>query len=249
MAAPRRMQWVALRNLAKAGSQQQVRHLHMTGPATYSSPVLSQERPATNLPRDMAGLRAECKRRKLDVRGNKQELVNRLNAEELTQSRAFSTTAAQTKRPVAEDNSDAAAAPARHFNTSRTLKAVNDSSPLDFAYMPSQEAFQDADLSLRVPILPDNYSPPRTGAHAPLNDASVVLKPQVNAMSADSVYLPLQELHDGHAMNIDFHALAESVASQVQKMGVPMQERAGLMKQIWGDMMDDILGSKRKAVA
>lgn len=67
-------------------------------------------------------------------------------------------------------------------------------------------------------------------------------------MSADSVYLPLTDLHDGHAMNIDFHAMADAVASKVQKMGAPMQERAGLMKQVWGDMVDDVFGT-RKAVA
>jgi hypothetical protein len=46
-------------------------------------------------------------------------------------------------------------APARHFNTSRSLKAVKDSSTIDFAYIPDF----DPELSvtsehLRVPILP-----------------------------------------------------------------------------------------------
>lgn len=47
----------------------------MTGPATFPSPLLTAERPASNLPRDIAGLRAECKRRKLDFTGSKQEVT------------------------------------------------------------------------------------------------------------------------------------------------------------------------------
>lgn len=72
MAAPRATQFIALRNLSRGSSQ--VRQLHMTGPATYASPVLTKERPALNLPRDVAGLRAECKRRKIDATGTKQDV-------------------------------------------------------------------------------------------------------------------------------------------------------------------------------
>lgn len=72
MAASTVTQSMALRNLAR-GSQQ-VRHLHMTGPATYASPVLHQERRHLNLPRDMAGLREECKRRNVDASGAKRDV-------------------------------------------------------------------------------------------------------------------------------------------------------------------------------
>lgn len=70
MSAPRAYQFIALRRLAAGGSRRQ---LHMTGPATFPSSVLL-ERPASNLPRDIAGLRAECKRRKLDFSGSKQDV-------------------------------------------------------------------------------------------------------------------------------------------------------------------------------
>lgn len=46
----------------------------MTGPASFS-PVLNKERPGLNLPRDIAGLRNECKKRKIDFSGNKQEVL------------------------------------------------------------------------------------------------------------------------------------------------------------------------------
>lgn len=73
MAARRSVQFIALRNLSKS-SHGQVRNLHMTGPATYASPVLTKERPGLNLPHDIAGLRNECKKRKIDFSGNKQEV-------------------------------------------------------------------------------------------------------------------------------------------------------------------------------
>lgn len=71
MAAPRATQFIALRNLAKGSHQ--VRNLHMTGPATFS-PVLTQERSALSLPRDISGLRAECRRRKIEAAGSKQDV-------------------------------------------------------------------------------------------------------------------------------------------------------------------------------
>ena len=54
MSAPRAYQFIALRRLAAGGSRRQ---LHMTGPATFPSPLLTAERPVSNLPRDIAGLR------------------------------------------------------------------------------------------------------------------------------------------------------------------------------------------------
>lgn len=43
----------------------------------------------------------------------------------------------------------------RHFNTSRSLKAVKDSSTVDFAYIPNYNVeFQAEPAKLRVPILP-----------------------------------------------------------------------------------------------
>jgi hypothetical protein len=59
--------------MAIAAGSKQTRSLHMTGPATFSS-LLTSERPALNLPRDLAGLRAECQKRKLPTSGSKDEV-------------------------------------------------------------------------------------------------------------------------------------------------------------------------------
>lgn len=227
-----------------------MRSLHMTGPSTYASPLLTRERPVLNqLPRDVAGLRAECKRRNLEATGSKQELIARLSTHELISSRAFSSAVEQSKRPTAESG-EVAAAPTqtvRHFNTSRSLKAVNDSSTIDFAYLPAIEPDdgQAADF-LRVPIVPDNYNPPRTGAHAPEAE-TVVMKPQISTMSADAVFLPMSDMSDGNALNIDFHAMADRVSANLRRMKVPVEEQAGLMKQLWNDIVDDMVGASKRA--
>ena len=103
----------ALRTLSGTSSRQS-RSLHMTGPATYSSPMLTGDLDQTRRPRI---------------------------------------------EPVAEQS---AGAEPRQFNTSRSLKAVHDSSTMDFAYLP--ELFLDSapEPALRVPLLPSNFYPSST---------------------------------------------------------------------------------------
>lgn len=76
------------------------------------------------------------------------------------------------------------------------------------------------------------------------------MKPQISTMSADSVFLPMADLHDGHAQGVDFHGMAESVAQSMRRMRVPVEEQASMMKQLWNGMVDDVLGlSKKRAAA
>lgn len=73
------------------------------------------------------------------------------------------------------------------------------------------------------------------------------MKPQISTMSADAVFLPMSDLSDGHSLNIDFHAMADRVAANLRSMKVPVEEQASVAKQIWSDMVDDILGGKKAA--
>ena len=192
-------------------------------------------------------------------------MISRLNAHELSNSRAFSTAIEQSKRPTVE--SKETPAPVRHFNTSRSLKAVGDTSTIDFAYLPDIDPDNVDDFGqVRVPIIPTNFSPPKTGAHAPEEEVvrlpniphpspsqpaniheQIVMKPQISTMSLDAVYLPMSDSADGHGLNIDFHAMADKVAANLQRMKVPVEQQAGLMKQLWDDMVDDMFGQQKKA--
>lgn len=244
MAAPRATQFLALKNLSRNATTQQVRHLHMTGPATYASPILSKQDRAFNFPTDTAGLRAECRSRKLDCSGTHTDLLNRLKENEVSHSRAFSTSSPAEKepqRPTARKE-EPEIQQVRHFNTSRALKRTGDSSTIDFAYLPMdyQEPEQEY---FRVPILPTNNNP--TNILEIESEEVVVMKPEISTMSADAVFLPMSDLSDGHAMNIDFHAMADRVAANLKRMKVPAEEQASMMKQIWADIVDDMLGSKK----
>ncbi|KAK3080809.1 hypothetical protein LTR53_020508, partial [Teratosphaeriaceae sp. CCFEE 6253] len=77
----------------------------------------------------------------------------------MVNSRAFSTAIAQSQRPTAETAS--APAPVRHFNTSRSLKSVGDTSTIDFAFFPSIDADVDTTDHIRMPIIAANFSPPK----------------------------------------------------------------------------------------
>ncbi|CAD0023532.1 unnamed protein product [Aureobasidium pullulans] len=215
MSAPRAYQFIALRRLAAGGSRRQ---LHMTGPATFPSPLLTAERPVSNLPRDIAGLRAECKRRKLDFSGSMHD------------------------RPSTEQKDEVKAV--RHFNTSRTLKAVNDSSTIDFAYFPDFDPDNAESFTLRVPLLPTNFSPARVGAHAPEADDAI------STMANDKIISNFSEVSDNNAMPIDFHAMADRVAAATQKaVKAPLAEQTSIVKQLWKGLVEDFQGVHAKPIA
>ncbi|THW37734.1 hypothetical protein D6D17_08252 [Aureobasidium pullulans] len=245
MSAPRAYQFIALRRLAAGGSRRQ---LHMTGPATFPSPLLTAERPVSNLPRDIAGLRAECKRRKLDFSGSMHDLMGRLSADDLTHSRAFTTAVNASKRPSTEQKDEVKAV--RHFNTSRTLKAVNDSSTIDFAYFPDFDPDNAESFTLRVPLLPTNFSPARVGAHAPEADDAIVIRPQISTMANDKIISNFSEVSDNNAMPIDFHAMADRVAAATQKaVKAPLAEQTSIVKQLWKGLVEDFQGVHAKPIA
>ncbi|KAG9632400.1 hypothetical protein KCU98_g16045, partial [Aureobasidium melanogenum] len=245
MSAPRAYQFIALRRLAAGGSRRQ---LHMTGPATFPSPLLTAERPVSNLPRDIAGLRAECKRRKLDYSGSMHDLMGRLSADDLTHSRAFTTAVNSSKRPSAEQQDEVKAV--RHFNTSRALKAVNDSSTIDFAYFPDFDPDNAEASAIRVPLLPNNFSPARTGAHSLEAADDMVMKPQINTMAADKIISNFSEVSDNNAMTIDFQGMAERIAAASQKAAqAPIAEQTSILKQLWKGIVEDFKGVQAKPVA
>ncbi|KAF2677257.1 hypothetical protein K458DRAFT_424119 [Lentithecium fluviatile CBS 122367] len=227
---------------AIAAGSKQTRGLHMTGPATFSS-LLTSERPALNLPRDLAGLRAECQKRKLPTSGSKDELTARLSAHELANSRSFSTAIQNSKRPI--PNTAEAGAPVRHFNTSRSLKAVKDSSTIDFAYIPDFDPdARSAPVDIRVPILPQTTSP---NVQA-VEEIEEVMLPTIYTVAADGTHIhaPAAMAEVADSNTVDFQGLASTVASKLTK---PVEESAGMARQIWSDMMDDILGPKGPARA
>lgn len=187
------------------------------------------------------------------------QLVARIEANEVASSRAFSTVIKKSERPTAEQSSSSKKGtpygsfeftkPVRHFNTSRDLKANNDSSTIDFAYLPSEVLHPenvDVYSQVRVPIIPTLDTSSKRIVEP---EETVVMKPQINTMSADAVYLPFSDSSDGHAMDVDFHATTDRITSNFQKFKDPVEEQAGMVKQIFTGMMDDIIGLKKLGTA
>jgi SAP domain len=160
MAAPRSSSFKALRNLQKASSSAPARrNLHITG--SNSSPQVRSPPPKhTYAPLTLSDLRDECRRRSILYTGTKHELVDRLAIHDSMQSRAFSIAMrkldSEQPRKGLGARSPAERPPNRHFNTSRELKALNDSSTIDFAYLPKlfDGSLDPPPRGIRVPILP-----------------------------------------------------------------------------------------------
>lgn len=214
----------------------------MTGSNTYASPLMT-ERPLAVLPRDVAGLSAECKRRRIDFTGSKQELASRLSADELTHSRAFTTVFNAPRRGSESDTTMAAPKPVRHFNSSPVLKAVNDTSTLDLAYLPRFES-ETQEIIVRVPMI----GPTTTTTHdAPEPE---VMRAQIVSLSADSNHSAISDLHDNNAMPIDFHAVTDRVAAVASRIkeetSANIVDDGGALKQLWNGLIEDIVGPKKK---
>jgi len=248
MAASRASSLRALKHLA-AGSKQ-LRKLHITGSASSSS-LLTSERPAVNVPRDLAGLRVECHKRHLPTTGTKAELIDRLSAHELVNSHSFSTAMnSESKRP--STSAPTSPLPVRHFNTSRTLKAVNDSSTIDFAYLPDFNPETEPASVLRVPLLPSTTLSTTSTMNPYSEIEDTVMRPEIITVSADGTHISapsaMSEVSDN--TSIDFQGMAEKVSAAAARFKTgSIDETAGMAKQVWNGFLDDLLGPKQGAKA
>ncbi|KAL9122357.1 MAG: hypothetical protein Q9187_001092 [Circinaria calcarea] len=164
----------------------------------------------------------------------------------------------QPVRPTAEatvPTSSAQPQATRHFNTSRSLKAVKDSSTIDFAYMPQYTLEEPSPSHIfRIPLLPDNYNPPRQGG-ALQEAVEEVIRPEISTTSADDTHRvsAMSEVTDNDAVELDPYDLTKQVSMAAKRvMGNVKEEVAGeqgIVKQLWTGLLDDLLGVKKVAKA
>lgn len=196
------------------------------------------------------------------------QLQSRLSAHELTNgTRTFSTAVDNSKRPLVGVPVTGHAF--RHFNTSRELKSPNDSSTIDFAFIPDFDPdLGAAPVNIRVPILPTTTTPnpsytfasaieaaeaeeevsrlhrsPYHGAgNANVSKYSARL-PMIHTVSSHHVHAPaaMSEVHDNNT--IDFQGMAFEAVNKLKR---PVEEGATMAQQIWGGLVDDVLGPKGK---
>lgn len=269
MAAPRASSFKALRNLQK-GSRTGIpskRSLHLTGSQASPSPIDPSNKTAYT-PWTLQDLRGECNKRTLSASGTKHELIDRLAGHDSLQARAFSIAMRriareETRKPV----SGPSETPLRHeFNTSRALKAVGDTSTVDFAYFPKLFApeFNPEPAAIRVPILPhvDSDSAEAVFERYPELDAAAggyqdtnagndgaVLKPEISAINGDTASA-MSDVHDGHhieEMSVEaLTSLTETVSKSARQFVDKAQTNDSTVRQIWDGFLDDLLGPKGK---
>ena len=162
--------------------------------------------------------------------------------------------------------------PSRHFNTSRSLKAVHDSSTIDFAFLPDiDSSLEPVRTEIRVPILPhiesedanamlDHHDIDAEAGGLDESGDSAVMKPQILTVTetlADGAHVDLDlnghasamsDVQDNHGTEMSVDALTElagTVGKSARKLVDKMPEQPAI-KRVWSGFLDDLLGEKRR---
>ncbi|KAF2840843.1 hypothetical protein M501DRAFT_990792 [Patellaria atrata CBS 101060] len=146
--------------------------------------------------------------------------------------------------------------PTRDFNTTRALKTPNDTSPIDFTYIPSLDPSPPSSFLGRVPLLHTAAPNITNGYAATTEDAVEVMRPTISTTSSPSTHFSapsaMHEVHDNGAAEIDFQGLAERITQRlvgetgVGGVGTGEGEvgEASVVRRVWNDMLDDVFGEK-----
>lgn len=135
------------------------------------------------------------------------------------------------------------------FRSSGPTAAAHDKSTIDFFYFPEppEEPPANPFAKLRVPLLPDNYSPDRS-ANSP------------HAIETPDAAVPTQEIHivASHPDNVLPTAMSEVVGNDgldvdigqltagFTSAEVESDQEPGILKEIWTGIVDDVFGPKKK---
>lgn len=105
---------------------------------------------------------------------------------------------------------------------------------------------------MRIPLLPNNYSPLRSSNHAQEETIQSVTRPEISTVSANGTHhespSAMSEVVDNHAMDVDPFDLTNTVTNAAAKMtGVPAEKlkEPGVVQELWNGMLDDVFGSKK----
>ena len=132
------------------------------------------------------------------------------------------------------------------------MNIARDTSTIDFAYMPQYELEEPTPPEImRVPLLPENFFPPRT-SHALKEAVEPVIRPQISTASFDNLHSvsAMSEVTDNHSIDLDPFDLTSKVNAAAKKMtGLPIEKlkEPGIVRELWSGMLDDLLGAKKTA--
>lgn len=162
--------------------------------------------------------------------------------------------------------------PSRHFNTSRSLKTIHDSSTIDFAFLPDiDSSLESVRTEIRVPILPhiesdhanamlDHHDIDAEAGGLDESGDSAIMKPQILTVTetlADGAHVDLNlnshasamsDVQDNHGTEMSVDALTElagTVGKSARKLVDRVPEQPAI-KRVWSGFLDDLLGEKRR---
>ncbi len=80
------------------------------------------------------------------------------------------------------------------------------------------------------------------------------MRPTITTASADSTHIgapsALSEVLDNAAIDYDLHHMSDSVSSAARKIQAaiaPSESPQGIIRQVWNDFLDDVLGPAKAA--
>jgi len=104
---------------------------------------------------------------------------------------------------------------------------------------------------LRIPLLPDNYSPDRK-SEALQEAVEPVMRPEISTVSADGTHITgpsaMSEVTDNHSVELDPYTLVTAVNAAASKMtALPIEKlkEPGVIKQFWDGFVEDLMGGKK----
>lgn len=151
-------------------------------------------------------------------------------------------TDAALQRPQMATVSDKTSSQSRTFNTSRTLKQVNDSSTIDFTYLPAM-TYTSYDDEIRVPLIYGVARPSDSNISAHEVIDGQVHRPLITTASQDASHVSTSNAlaetkHDGLGeMFEDAKAKAEELMKEPEKV-------KGFFATMWNGIVDDVFGKK-----
>lgn len=134
------------------------------------------------------------------------------------------------------------------FRTSAPKQAARDTSTIDFFFFPEAPAPPSTNpfSTLRVPLLPDNYSPDRSASSGHAVEAldEAVPRPEISVVASHPENVApatISEVVGNDGLDVDIGSLAADFSPAEP-------EEPSLLTELWGGFVEDVLGSKQQKV-
>jgi len=232
------------RTLPKLTNGVAFRSISSSASIRHPSNLLSSSGGQTSsLPSKLSELKLECQKRQLESSGSKTELINRLNAHDIT--RSHSTTTALHRPTVTTETQHAFRPLMQTFKTSASNHAARDSSTIDYFFLPQMPAEQASNpFTIRVPLLPDNYAPDRM-AHALESLDAAIPPPEISIVSAHPetvIAAAMTEVVGNFNMEESIEVLSRAAYHPPKQVA---SKKESTLKGLMNDVLDDIFGPKK----